>query len=431
MNRKDFFKKLILLIVVVFSFSIIVLTKSIYGQIIAYWLVIFTSSSLAKFNIMHPWVWFSFSFGLYSSSYSLLQALNYSSINGYTRENTLYSLLALGTVLFFTDVNVNNSVMKSKYRLQKQEIKILEYILMFLFLTMIIVSMIARNQSFSHKNELLSDRNKFFIIGVYASRFITFFTIIYFVTIEKIQKREVYLLTFISLSTIMFSLLTAERDIMLRFILSLILVLFSRKILLKKHFIFLIPIGVVFLIAGRYFKYFFLTGVVNEKIADESFVYNFLTSDFNAAGENFQILLNNPWTKSSKGFQYFIYDFLTPFLPGRLFPNMGNWFNNTFYPNSYSRAFTILGQGYVMGGIIGIIGVFLILSLIIRYLYNKSNFNSIWLSIYIYSIPTIITSFRSTLSSLTVALVRIIGISLVAFYILRLLLKSNEKNNKI
>lgn len=80
-----------------------------------------------------------------------------------------------------------------------------------------------------------------------------------------------------------------------------------------------------------------------------------------------------------------------------------------------------------MGGIVGIIAIFLILGIGIKFLYIKTTENVYWLVLYIYSIPTIISAFRSTLGTVYTGLTRIALLSILIHAFLFLLINNRAK----
>src|SRR5699024_7090870 len=222
---------------------------------------------------------------------------------------------------------------------------------------------------FNHKNDL-AGQNFIFSIAVYSSRVLCVFSSLYLLKFSgKDKKTSVLILSSLILITIL-SLLTGDRDAMLRYIVVLIVTLFIMEKISRKMIILMIPIGTVFLIGTVYIKYYFVNGALKEDLANRDFIHNFLNSDFSAAGSNFQLLLNNSWTEGYFGFKLIFNDIIQGIVPFVSKGNVGVWFNDTFHYNSYSRAFTLVGEGYVVGGIYGVIILFLLLSFIIRYLYK-------------------------------------------------------------
>lgn len=429
--KEDLYNFIFLLTVITFSFLIIIFSENTTIHILSFWIIVIFSMHIIKYNITHPLFWFSVSYGLYSTGYTILYSLGYITKNGYTKDNILLSMLSLSIVILIVGVKnerlgcylENRSILEENISYNATKL-ILKILLAILFICVIKIY----RTPFSHKNEILLSRNKYFILAAYLSRFISFYNIIYILLFKNIDKKKNR--TIIVLSSIMifaFSMFTGERDAILRFIIVITITLYITGDITNKKLIYLAPFGILFLMFIRYFKYYFVSGEINKTLVNQSFVYKLLTSDFHAAGENFQILLNNDWTNSLFGYSLVIIDILSPFLPGKYFFNVGTWFNDYFYFRSYSRAFTLLGEGYVIGGIIGIVVVFALLGILIKFLYKKSSKNIYWLSLYIYSIPTIILSFRSTMSTIFIGLLRIGFLSIVVHWTLVITFNINKK----
>jgi oligosaccharide repeat unit polymerase len=434
--KKDLLNYVMLLFFISASFSIIFLYDNPISHILALWLPAIIAIFITRFEITHPLVWFSSSFALYSTAYALLYILGYSN-TGYNKENILLPLVGLTIVFLIIGVKRPSSPRfheKKNYNLlgNKNSKKVMEFILLVLLIILSVCVVVLFITPFESKTDLLVNGNIFFTIGVYCTRFISFFCCFYMLLFIEIDKKKAKLIIFSSaILVVFFSLFTGERDTMFRFFVILIMTLFILRKISKKSIISLIPLGAIFLIASRYFKYYFVRGELKESLEEENIIYSFLTADFHAAGENLQVLLNNPWTESIHGYSLIAIDFISPFLPGGLFMNVGVWFNDVFYPNSYSRAFTLVGQGYVIGGILGIIVVFLILGLGIKYIYSQITKNIYWLVIYIYSIPTVISAFRSTLGTVFTGVTRIALFSIAIHAFLFLLINNKVRSKKL
>lgn len=427
-NKKNLFNILILSFFIMISFSFILIFDNPVFHIGALWLTVIAIIISTRFDIANPLLWFSGAFVLYCTAYPILHVMGYSVETGYSRENTFFSLLALVTVIFVVGVKKFNFLRFkniSKCRDVNNQ-KITQFILFSLFLILFFSVIVILVTPFNHKNDMLENRNVFFLLGVYSTRFLSFFISLYLLLfIDNNKKKSGMIITFSSVLIVLFSLFTGERDAMFRFFLILIITLFILGKINKKSLLLLFPIGMTFLILAGYFKYFFVTGETTNTLEEQPFLINFLNSDFSAAGENFQILLNNSWTNSVHGLSLIWFDFISPFISGGAVISVGNWFNDTFYPGSYSRAFTLIGEGYVAKGVIGIIIIFAVLGFMIKVLSIKAPANVYWLSLYIYSIPTIISSFRSTLGTVFTGLVRVALLSIVIHLLLNLIFNKN------
>lgn len=435
-SKKNLINYIYLFSTIVFSFGVILIFNEPVLHIVAFWLVVFVSICIAKVEITHPLVWFSGSFALYSTSHALLYILDYPSIQGYSKENILIPFIGLVIVVIIIGVKQYPSpnfhtLEKLTILKEKNNKKLLEFILVILILVLFVSVISISITPFNHKNDLLSNNNIFFTLGMYSTRFISFFCCFYILLfIDLDRKKTKFFIITSAVLIIALSLFTGERDAMLRYLVIIFMTLFFLKKINRKFIIILIPVGMIFLTLSVYLKYFFVQGVVNERVEESSFVYNFLTADFNAAGENLQVLLNNSWTESLYDFSLIGIDIVSPFFPSGVFFNVGLWFNNTFYPNSYSRAFTLVGEGYVIAGILGVMIIFVILSFLLKLLYSNHNRSIYWLVVYIYAIPTVILSFRSTLGTVFNDLSRIALFSLVIHAVLLMIINNKKLEKK-
>ncbi len=432
-KKKDVFKYFLILVAFCFSISIIMLFENPKHHILSFWTMVIIIILVCRIDVIHPYFWFTSSFALYSTAYSITYVLDYHN-SGYSKENLLLPLIGLSVVLLILGVqkcSVSSGIQIEKTKnynslMAKDNKKITELILMILLVTLFLCTVIVFRTPFNHKNDLLSERNIFFLMGVYVSRYLTFFSCLYMLLFINIDSRKTKLLLLSSsILILLFSLFTGERDVMFRFFLVLVMTLFVTRKINKELIIMLIPIGILLMILSVYFKYYFVNGTIKSSFEGQSYLYNFLSTDFSSAGSNLQILLNNTWTKSMHGFSLIVTDFLSPFFRSGIFFNADSWFNKMFYYGSYSRAFTLVGEGYIIAGTIGVITIFTILGCGIKIMYKMASQNIYWTAVYIYSIPTIISTFRSTLSTASIALVRIVLLSIVVhIFLLRLIRKS-------
>ena len=143
-------------------------------------------------------------------------------------------------------------------------------------------------------------------------------------------------------------------------------------------------------------------------------IYDFLASDFTAAGRNFQYLLDRSWTKGALGLKTFWTELLNPLLVGISKVNPDHWFNYEVHTGLYKGyAFTLVGTGYAIAGMIGIILVFITVGILIRIFYRKSKKSLMWLVSYIYLSSTVIFSFRQSLQTITGSMVEHVGVAIL------------------
>ncbi|HET3243728.1 TPA: oligosaccharide repeat unit polymerase, partial [Streptococcus pneumoniae] len=100
LQSNDIKNKIILLVGVVFSGTLILCSENNDVTIPLFSMIFlsFMAMIIVKFNIFHPYVWYSSFFTIYSISYPLLYRMEY--INyGYTKDLIFMQWLALATLL--------------------------------------------------------------------------------------------------------------------------------------------------------------------------------------------------------------------------------------------------------------------------------------------------------------------------------------------
>lgn len=389
------------------------------------WGVTIIAMIIVKFDVFHPYVWFSILFSLYSTAYAIIIGMGYMEPLGYSQNNLLYSFIALMTVLLI----VGPQRVDIKKRLKKSTSinnVTLKKIVYFCSIALIIITVSLITRGYSGKSEMKQAKDIFYQMGIYLVRYGSMFmTLLLCDSIEHNRKGNKIAIGLSVFSAILFSMSTGERDAMFRAIALLLLVLVSYNKINKKQTIVLIPLFMIFMILSVKFKYFFIRNEINTSYTeDNNILYLFLCSDFSAAGRNIQKLLLNSWTKGYAGFGLIITEIIGTFFPSSTFFNPDHWFNYEVYNNTFhGRAFTLVGVGYIISGLVGIIVLFTILGFFIKMLYKKSKNNLYTMSIYMYMIPSIAFSFRQSFSSVSSAFIRI---TLVSVLICKLI--SNPKN---
>ena len=370
--------------------------KDIVIHLISFFILIFTSCIIVKFDIFHPYVWYSVFFGIYSCAYPILYYMNVYNKYGYSKISIFYSWLSL--------VVINLIIPIKKIKLKK--INHLEYknkiienfnncIQVFVFSVMIFI---INSSKYTHKNMIYSDNNIFFKLVFPLTYFII---LLYAYNLTKklsLNLKGVFLAvlkTAFVVGTV--SITTGERDYLFSYLLITILLLFRYKKIKIIHLVLITPLGIILLPLTSSFKYFILTGKIFKASISNNIFVKFLDGEFISAGRNLQILVSNNCYNFFKG-KMLVNDFV------RVFYSTGTshqiWFNQTFFPLSKHTkyGFTLTGEGYVNGGILGVIFVFILVGLIIRYLYLNSNKNFYNMALYLYMIPLFIYLFSKSRS---------------------------------
>ena len=140
----------------------------------------------------------------------------------------------------------------------------------------------------------------------------------------------------------------------------------------------MIPIIIVLIPLSSSYKYYFLTG--SASVTNNNIIYAFLSGEFESATRNLQALINNSSsTLGVKGLGQIVRDVVAVF--NSSIESSTSWFNNTFYPTSKTQyGFTLVGEGYIIAGALGVVLVFAIIGIIIRIMYKKA-YNNMYLLI--------------------------------------------------
>lgn len=415
-KKGTIWKELCLLAISTVAYAMISLSNALYIHIAAMLLVCVTAAALVQFDLMHPYFWFSVFFGLYSIGYPLILATGFTSKIGYSRENMLYQLLALVTVLIIIGPGRQKPDLNKIRDNYSISLGVLNKAIYVVLISLIVIGAVfVSRRGFSGKDDIYQTGSKLLVM---IFRLPLILTMLYALSVTATYFRTGKFPVTQSLTTLaallLITLFSGERDFIFRFLLTNIFVLWFLKIITLRHLLIMVPIVVVLIPLSSMYKYYFLSG--SASALNNNIVYSFLSGEFESASRNLQLLINNSATVlGSKGFGQLGKDVLSVF--NSSIRSLPTWFNNIFYPNSRVQyGFSLVGEGYVIGGAIGVIAVFAIAGLITRYMYNHAYRGIYSLAAYIYYICVTVYSFRADLGTIYSALVKQILLVLLILY---------------
>ncbi len=398
-QKSDIEKWFVVLCVGIISLLIIYITSSIVIHVCAITLVCITSIIISKFDIMHPYFGFSLVYTLYSIGYPMLCVIGTSSYD-YAKSQLLYSTIGLLIALLTIGPKKIEKIDISKESDKTIDYKYMDYFIIVLVAFSVLASLMLLRRGYSGKTQMQRANDLYYRFGVYSVRFLTLFSIMRITNLYLQNKKYKWIVLSGGIATLMFGLLTGERDSFIRFFVCVFYILFVSNVINKKHFLILSPLAVVFMGMSNTFKYFFLTGNLRGTFDFSNVFENFFGSDFSAAGRNLQYLLDHEWTNGYFGFKLIITELLYPLLPSSVRVNPDRWFNYNVHDGGFhGYAFTLVGTGYIVSGVIGVVVVFIIVGLIIRALYNRSNKDVYYLTIYIYTTTILMYAMRQSLNT--------------------------------
>lgn len=411
-----------LLTVIIITGIIIYATSNIKLQILAFGTLALFGAIMVKFDIFHPYCWFSGMFLLYSLSYPILYCTG--NLDPWLLEkagipNKLIFLewVAFSIFLLVVSPKQVKFINKRNKKLLFTKANKLLYVVMY---TVVLLAVVSISQGgFKHKREIYAANNALYKISfiiIYMILVVYVYACLHYMDNFRYRSRLIF---FTFLLTFLITMYSGERDILFMYLLLTIFILYLSGTIKKQHFFLLIPLGTVVLPLSSIYKGFFLTGRANGGLNYQNFIKQFFNSEFRSASANMQILLNHKdEIKNIFSYDQILKDIKRIFIENT--ENTLGWFNNKFF--SYTKTkygFTLVGEGYVIGGILGIIVIFLIIGVFMRYLYHMSSKNIYYKTLYICSIPRIIYAIRADLTNIFSPVLKHIILTLVIIYIVQ------------
>ncbi len=411
------FKRIKMVLALILGLLILIYAQTPKVQLITYWTIVLYACYLVKFDITHPYCWFSVTFALYNTAYIILYALGYDVSAGFSLSNAIYSYIGMSvTLLILSPEKRINDKVDFENKINYKANRIFFVITAFLSISF---ALILKSRGYEGKTQMQGAGDKFYIIGVHLVRWMMVMMLIQMGSYKCAStKKNIFYCVIALTSALCMGLCTGERDIIFRAFLLVIITLFYFNRIKMRHLLLLVPIVFFGMIASVYLKYYFLRGVGNTTHMESgNLIYQFLMTDFYGAGRNNQFLLNKDWTKGYFGIKLLINEIFRGIIPGIDFINPSYWYNYEVYPGGFKgQAFTMVGFGYVIDGLWSIILVFTLIGLFIKYTYENRNKGLYNLVFYLFSISIVMGSFRQTINT-------IINISIKAALVVILLSK--------
>lgn len=385
-------------------------------HLIFIWMLTAVAVICSGFDLMHPYFWFSVFFSLYSTAYAIIWRTGLMS-GIYSKEQLLYPAIALSIVLLIVGpkkvINDEKAVLK-----KSMENSTVNYIIIAFALLTVLISLIVYSRDYSSKTQMQKAGDPFYRVGIHLVRFMTFFAVLYASKLLIKKDRKAWgLLALCGFATLVFTLITSERDVVFRFGYTILLLLFCYKVIKPKHLIFVFPLAGAVMAFSTVIKHYFLRGILHT--GSGNLFYDFLSSDFTAAGRNLQYLLSRTGTEGVLGWKTFFTELFYPLLIGIKKINPDYWFNNEVHTGSFKGyAFTLVGTGYAIAGLAGVIAIFITVGLIVKFFYNHSADSLYWQSSYIYLSSAVVFSFRQSLQTISNSIIRYIILAVLICWIM-------------
>ena len=438
-NRNSLLRISVLIFGYLSSFVFLWYGHEIWGGVIALGILTFIGLSISKLNILHPFTWFIPLFFLYSVSMPVLVGVgDWEYVEG-IKQTLILEWVALITMMLVFGRDVNKETDYNPKLLFNLKVVILPLYIVSLGLTMIYMAYVF-SRGLSSKYAISLDQSVFSKLGSFFTIFILSFILLLahnLIIKKKIPKLLIfftYAYAFVAL------LILGERDIILRVVLSSLLLLHALyKPLTRKTILLLGAVLLAVIPMLSNLKNFAFEGV-RTTYEDASFLVTLFGSEFISASRNLNKLITNPdmWT-------YFYGETILWDIKKATFgiaDSPGAWFNQVFYPSLIARGggngFTVVGEGYMNFGILGVILFFVFIGLTLKFMYKKASQNVLWLAVYITSVPIFVYVIRADLATLITQISKHIIFPIVIIYVVKRILekslitvKSRRKNGFI
>lgn len=384
---------------------------------------------IVKFDLLHPYFWYSTIFTLYSISYPILYSANIITRFGYNKQLIILQWLALTVFLLVFSPLSNITMNKDKKYI---DIKLNKYVINFIWCFLLIATLLISRAGYTSKKDIYASGN---IFVNFAFSLATLFTIIYMYNLiyKLISKAKIDVLLVIKVwsAIILLTLFSGERDLLFRLIVVTVFILYLFNKIKNRHIVLAIPFVIIALPLSHSFKYFFLSGQINElNILDfKSLIYEFLNGEFVSASKNLQVILNNSQiTEGYFGGRTIINDFVRIFFETDF--SHGRWFMQSFFPHTTHTeyGFTLVGQGYINFGYLGVILIFALLALFLRILYKNASKNIFYMIMYLYSVPLFMYAIRADIANIFSPFIKYLLLGIIFMYILGVIQCKKTKN---
>lgn len=381
-------------------------------QVVSFICMYLLTVIIEKFELSSPLCWYLGAFTVYSVGYPILYLLGIDTSRGLSI--TPLKWCWIGYFIFVLTFgkfkkqcdNVNELVSWKNKRY-------FYFFIIFAGLYVLVCVFFIWRLGYQNKGEIYSD-NKFYI----KLAFIIIYTIqtiyVYLISINYETKKYKYnkaIIIFVGVVSALLAMYSGERDILLRFVLMTIFALYSNKIIDTRKVALMLLIAISLYPLTSNFKYFFLTNQFKTiQISDEPILHyvakRILSGEFESASRNLQILANDKENVLGTfgGITYF--SDITRII-GYAPASSLMWFNNRYYAGStVGHGFTIVGEGLVNFGVMGIVLSFAFIGFLQTYIYNYRDVNAYYKTIYIVSIPIFMYSTRADFANILSPMVR-------------------------
>lgn len=352
-----------------------------------------------EFDITHPFVWFVPSFTMYSIAFPILYMMGETKHN-YTNKTMLLQWIAICT--FVICMKNNQVIYNTKKLIDNKSLTIIKLIYITFLILILMQAGLIVSMGLTSKISIAQSNNIIISLGSIAGEALVIpAVILYLQSIKEHRIDKKYFIVGLLVITIS-SLATGERSLLLKYIVIFLLIynVTVRKIDIRK-FIIIGIVGLFLITAMAPLKMVLTRGITK---SEDKIIVQILNSDFSSAGLNLNNLLIKQDLWEYKFGSTLIHDFIRPidFIIPIDISHLSAlaWNQNTFWPGKITgMGFTLVGEGYINFGVLGVIIWYIFIANFIKIFYYNSYNNQNSFILYLLLITIMIYSNRADLAN--------------------------------
>jgi oligosaccharide repeat unit polymerase len=391
---------------------------------------------ISRFELLHPYTWYVPFIYIYSISNAILVLSKKTNDIGHLNHSLLLQWVAC--VILMVVIGPNIRKIKKIDIVSISNLSIITKPIFWLSFALTVVSIIyIWKNSISSKMIIALDDSIFIKFSALYPLYILSYGILLIIILTMKRKIPVLLISFVLSWLFLSFLINGDRGTFFRGLWVTIFLLHCfYKPISKTVLVSLSSASLIMVPIFSTLKNILLTGKINGTFDITNLITSIANTEFASASYNFQVLLANSNQWNFFWGETLLWDIkraIVPSIIDRDFLNPTIWYNQSFFPNIYASGggmgFSLVAEGYMNYGVIGIVFWFFILGNLVKYFYNKGTNSSMWLLIYILSMPIIVFATRADFSTiLTQSIKQIVFPIILLFLLHKFMVKVVNKN---